>query len=279
MVKWWQKEKKGMPIAVATPVHPGAVHVGPIHSPPASTGSPTEQQLTTNYVAAPSYSNSPQRQQNLPINELPIIRFPQGVDGQILEALGERTLPHKLLLLFNILAGFVGCNNLVAQAVALMYFKDDLQMELTLRMYLLGFCALVIANETERFPTLRDQSYVLSNWVCRGIFYSFLGVLGQNLYDVGYDNRYRRNRYNYNSNGTSGGGWGWFTGQGSGQGYYGPRFPTKEDFAEWYIWMTSFLMFLVGIIYIIMGSICLQKRLNAMREQYQQSRLQAECRI
>lgn len=190
------------------------------------------------------------------------------MDAEIyrLQTMGHRSGLHKFFLMVNIMAGLTGVNNIVAQCVALRY-PGNLPMEVVLRIYLIGFCALVILNEMERTPMVKE-SLVLSNWVCRGVFYTFLGVLGHNLYDVGHDNRYRRNNgYNGYSNNNSNNNYR----NGDYYGYYGPRMPSSEDFAEWYIWMTSALMFMVGCLYIIMGVLCLQKKLQQLRSHYQQS--------
>jgi hypothetical protein len=246
---WWQNEDKGRPIAVATPV-PGTATAVPVGG----------ADHTTHIATAPYYVPAPNGHHQ-----------PQTIgpmDAQIykMQSMGHRTQAHKTFLMFNIMAGFTGVNNVVAQCIAITY-KGDLQMEIVLRFYMIGFCILVVLNEMEKTQIIRE-SLVLSNWVGRGIFYSFLGVLGQNLYDVGYDNRYRRNGYYGGSSGSSSSS---SNRSGDYNGYYGPRMPSSEDFAEWYIWMTSFLLFFIGVIYLIMGACCLQRKLNLLRAQYQQS--------
>lgn len=238
MSKWWQSEKKGIPVAIATPIVDVA-ESSPVHN--------------NYYVAAPC-GGGPQQ---------PVGYDSGPLDAHIynLQSMGHRTQTHKLFVMFSVIAGLTGVNNIFSQILALTY-PGNLQSDVLLRIYMIGFFILVVVNETERVSALRS-SIVINNWVCRGLLYTFLGVLGQDLYDVGYDNRYRRNGYNQSS--TSG------YRSGDYNGYYGPRMPSSEDFAEWYIWLTSFLMFMVGAIYLIMGALCLQSKLQKLREQYQQS--------
>ena len=235
--KWWQRSSKGEPIAIATAV--------PDPSPPPS---PADVP-SGDYYAAGHYENTR--------------------DARLhhIQAMGDRSGAHKLFLMFNVMAGLTGVNNAFAQCLALRYDGNKLS-DVILRCYLIGFCALVVLIEMEMTPVVRN-SFVLSNWVCRGIFYTFLGALGHNLYDVGYDNRYRAISYYNNGNG-------YRNGNGNGyrnrdyNGYYGTRIPSTEDFEDWYIWLTSRVMFLIGCVYILMGALCLQQKLAQWREQYQQ---------
>lgn len=265
--KWWQKDGKGKPIAVATPVPGTAVAVG---GPPDSSYAPPDASAVA--VATPSAPyympapNGPLHPKKTRHQQPPQTIGPMDAQIYKMQSMGQRTQNHKRLLMINIMAGFTGVNNAVAQCIALTY-QGEMQMQIILRFYMIGFCILMVLNEMERTPIIRE-SLILTNWVSRGIFYTFLGVLGQDLYDVGYDNRYRRNSYGGSTsrNGSRSSDY---------NGYYGPRMPSSEDFAEWYIWMTSFVMFFVGLIYTIMGVLCLQQKLNQYREQYQQSQLEA----
>lgn len=218
--KWWQKSStKGKPVAVATPVDMDF-----------SSG---------NYAVAPHG------------------QFNQ-VDAEIyrLQSMGNRSCLHKIFLMVNILAGLTGVNNIMAQIVALR-FDGNKPVDVVMRLYMIGFCVLVVLIEMERTPIVRE-SFVLSNWFCRGIFYTFLGALAQDLFDVGYDNRYRSYYNNrYSSYGSS-----------NYNGYSGPRMPTTEDYAEWYVWLNGAVMFLVGCVYMIMGALCLQQKLQQLRQEY-----------
>ena len=246
--KWWRQEEKGRPVAMATSVPGTAVAVG---------GPVADQSFSYPAASAPYYVPAPNGYVSQPMTIGPL-------DAQIykMQSMGQRTQQHKMFVLFNVIAGFTGLNNMVAQCIAMTY-TGDLFMEIVLRGYMIGFCLLVVLNEAEKTQFIRE-SKILSNWVSRGIFYTFLGSLGKNLYDVGYDNRYRTNS-GYSSSS--------YNRSSDYNGYYGPRMPSTEDFAEWYIWMTSFFMFLIGAIYVLMGIFCMQRKLDQLRDQYQQSQL------
>lgn len=256
MAKWWQNEKKGMPVAVATPVVQQ-------EQPPQQ----AQQQQQQQYYEQPQphYQQAQQQPSQVPYNIMRGGTMPMTAPEDLYHRMGARSSAHKSLLLVNLIAGLTCVNNAIAQTLALTY-KGNLHMEVVLRIYLIGLCILAAINESERVPMVRD-SPILNNWIARGVFYSFLGVLAQNLYDVGYDNRYRRNRYNAYSNNNNNSGYGR---TGDYGGYYGPRMPSKEDYCEWYIWMTSLCMFLIGMLYIVLGALCLQNKLRQLRAEYQQ---------
>lgn len=246
MGMWWKDEKKGQPIAVATPVDPHPAGGGMSYATPTAPYS--------NMMAVPTYPNvSPSTGGGDGIYRT----APEALYG----SMGERSQTHKTFIVISLMAGLTGVNNIIAQILALTYPGNNVHFEIILRIYLIGFCVLMTLNESERIPIIK-QSAILYSWVGRGLFYCFLGVLGQNLYDVGYDNRYRRNGYYGSSSDSS------YNRSGDYNGYYGPRMPSTEDFCEWYIWMTSFCMFLMGVLYIILGAMCMQRKLEHLREQY-----------
>lgn len=281
-MKWWNKEDKGQPIAVATPVLPGAVHMpGPGGKDPelamalrasleeanASPQKPVPSAPSSGSYVPPNghcatSANAGQTMPHSPSTHLfsrqegPQTIGPMEREIYKIQTMGNRAPLHKFFVVYSIIAGLTGINNLLAQLIALS-IPGNYQIDVMLRLYMIAFFAVVLLNELEVNQPLRE-SFVLSNWISRGVIYSFLGLLGQHLFDVGQDNRYRRNfNYRCNSSGSS--------------CYYGPRLPTGEDLAEWYVWLTSNLMFCVGIGYVIMGALCLQKKLARLREEYQRS--------
>jgi hypothetical protein len=177
------------------------------------------------------------------------------LDRRMRGAWGQRTFLHKVFVLVRILTGLTGCNNIIAQLVALS-FQGNLPMEVLLRCYTIGLCVLVILIEAEHQKTkLVKESMILQNWISRGVFYTFLGILGLVQYDIGTDNYYtNRNQYSNNSNSNK---------------YYTVRIPTLEDAGECYIWVVSWVMFAMGVVYIVMGVLCLQTKLQQLRQDYQ----------
>jgi hypothetical protein len=194
-------------------------------------------------------------------------------DKHTLSSLGYRSPLHRFFLVINIAAGLSGVNNIAAQLIALT-FSGNPPMEVVLRLYMIGLFAIVVLNEAELTPMIRE-SKILTHWVTRGLFYTFLGVLSAVQYDVGVDNRFKNrgysNNYNsgYNNNNNSNNN----NNNNSNNGLYSPMMPTGEDFGEWYIFLVSWIMCFMGVVYILMGAACLQRKLNQLRADYQQQRV------
>lgn len=257
---WFKSEKKGMPIAVATPVATPVETRLQAECPQPSAPLQTSHDY---HATTPSGMAAPQQvYMNQQANTLPITNGPLETQFLKLQNMGNRSQTHKMFVMVSIMAALSAVNNAVAQIIALRY-PGNYHTEVLLRLYMIGFCILSVLLEVEFNVPLLRESFVLTNWISRGVFYSFLGLLGQSLYDVGYDNHFRRYRYAGNSNG------GYGNNNARYYGVYGPRMPTTEDFAEWYVWMTSYLMFFVGVLYIVLGALCLQNKLREIRRQYQ----------
>ena len=241
------------PVVVATPAQnvAPAVVAGqteiPVATPaynPAANPAPYNPQA----VAAPNGG------QNLPVTpdlEMPIYQI---------TTMGNRSFLHKIFVLISIFAGLTGVNSFIAQAIALA-FEGSPAMEVVLRCYAMALYVVVVLTEAEKTTPIR-QSFILMNWTSRGFFYTFLGVLGMVQYDVGVNNYYSR-RYNNNSSYQYGGS-SYHTGS-----HYMFRIPTREEAAEWYVWLVACLMVFMGLIYMLMGFFCMQKKLDQLRANYQ----------
>jgi hypothetical protein len=209
----------------------------------------------TRHVAAPGAA--PAALSAAPAAPPPFYIDNPALDRRMRGAWGQRTFLHKVFLLIRILTGLTGCNNIIAQLVALS-FHGNMPMEVLLRCYTIGLCVLVILIEAEHQKTkLVKESLILQNWVSRGVFYNFLGVLGVVQYDIGTDNYYNRNNNNNNNQ------------YNNNNKYYTVRIPTLEDAGECYIWFNSWVMFAMGVVYIVMGILCLEAKLQQLRQDYQ----------
>lgn len=164
--------------------------------------------------------------------------------------LGGRRPQHKFFLVVSGAAGLSGINNIAAQFIAITFPNNPI-MDVILRLYMIALFVVVVMNELE-FTSFIRESKILTDWVTRGIFYTFLGILGVVEYDVGADNHYRYRNQSYNNK----------------NGYYNPMMPTKEDFVEWYLFLVSWIMFGVGVVYIVLGAMCMQRKFNALKNEY-----------
>jgi hypothetical protein len=172
--------------------------------------------------------------------------------------LGGRTLPHKLFIIFSIITILTAVNNIIAHTLAVLFYgnKED-PMEQILRFFTIGLYFLVILIESNK-SELVQKSFVFQHWAARGVFYTFLGVLGCVEYDVGQQNyggsyRDRYNQYNYGRNNN-----------------IVIYVPSGEDAFELYIWATSWIMLLVGLVYTMLGACCMHQKYQQLEAHYQQ---------
>ena len=214
------------------------------------------------YPPVQEYPATPQQQQQLSTTPYTNMRNENNNNGplalddtlqyQMDTIVGDRSCIHKLFDGMSLIACFTAINNIVGQAVAL-WFEGNKPMEVVLRLYIIGLCTLAILVEMESTSFITNSA-ILMNWISRGLFYMFIGVLGENLYDIGYDNynrRYNNNAARYASHYNSP----YSNNYGSNNYYnsYVPRMPTGEDVAEWYVWGVAWVMVGVGGLYLVLG--------------------------
>jgi len=82
----------------------------------------------------------------------------------------------KLFLAVRLLAGFSALNMLLAQTASI-WFSDIGLIDYIVMLYMIVLSTVVIFNELD-WTFFTGGSALLSNWIGRGIVYSFLGVLG-----------------------------------------------------------------------------------------------------
>ena len=227
---------------------------------------PVVQQQQQQYVPPqqqqPAATTTPYTNMNMNNNNR--IVLDDKVQRKMNTVIGDRSCAHKTFNLISIITGLTAINNIVGQCIAL-WFEGNKPMEVLLRIYVIGLCTLAILIEKESIAFIRDSPIVM-NWIPRGLFYVFIGVLGVNLYDIGYDN-YNRRRYNSSQR------YGSYSNNGySSNNYYNSyhiRVPTSEDCAEWYVWLVAWVMIGVGLLYLLMGILGLRKKLLKERADYQ----------
>mmetsp|Transcript_1756 Transcript_1756/g.3850 ORF Transcript_1756/g.3850 Transcript_1756/m.3850 type:complete len:243 (+) Transcript_1756:152-880(+) len=149
-----------------------------------------------------------------------------------------RTWPHKFFRLFKLLNIAFAFFLLVAQAVSVVYLPFDF-VELLLKLFVASFCVMFIMNELETSKILRD-SPLLWNWVPRGYFYAFVGVVS-----VEENNLKPRNASEYSFAAL-----------------------TSSYSSAMFIEVASWMMFVLGVLYIIFGLLFGQRYHNKLREDY-----------
>lgn len=156
---------------------------------------------------------------------------------QLYNELHPRRKPlHVFFILVSIVAALSALNMGIGQFLGIAFAQIG-PVQYVLRIYVILLCVLVILNELEWTRLTRDST-ILSWWVTRGAFYCFIGVLGLEENDV--------NVYDQN------------------QEIHG------RDAALGYIKVVAWLMIGCGILYFVMGVLCMQLLLKRMREDYKQ---------
>lgn len=129
-------------------------------------------------------------------------------------------------------------------------------LEAIMRTYLIAVSGVIVLNELEA-SSLLTRSPVLQKFTWRGFFYTFIGSLGALLNDIGNDDYYNHwNRYKnrYQNNG----------------GYVTFTIPTLEHFVEIFIEFTSIILFLMGCLYILMGVLWVQGKIEREIDGYRE---------
>jgi cation transport ATPase len=83
---------------------------------------------------------------------------------------------HKLFFFISVVAMIAALSMATGQIVGLV-FKKLGPVQWVLRGYVVALCFLVLFTELE-MTKLARENIILHNWICRGLLYSFIGVLG-----------------------------------------------------------------------------------------------------
>ncbi len=149
----------------------------------------------------------------------------------------QRTFSHKLFRLLKFITAIVAVLLLIAQVISLVYLPFD-GVELLLKIFLSSFCVMIILNEVEWWGILR-ASPLLWNWIPRGYLYAFIGLVSVE------ENNLKPSSGALNTL---------------------PIDYTAALFIETASWM----MFVIGILYISLGLCCCQVYQTKVRENYKE---------
>ena len=147
----------------------------------------------------------------------------------------ERTCSHKLFRLLKLITTLIATLLLIAQVISLVYLPFD-GVELLLKIFLSSFCVLIIMNELEWWSKLRENS-LFWNWITRGYFYAFIGLVSV-----------EENNLKPSS---------------------GALETLPVDYtAALFIETASWMMFVIGALYLSLGSCCCQLYQTKVRDNY-----------
>lgn len=166
----------------------------------------------------------------------------------------RRTFLHKASLVLNLATIGSAANMTVGQVWGMIVVQNIPFVEIIVRAFSMGFSVLVIFNEMGWTSPIRE-SPILSSFLWRGVLYTFLGSLGVMMNDIGSDNIYyggssQYNNYSYGSNKVT---------------FY---MPTYEQASEVYLAIMCWSMFGIGMIYILLGVLRIQRIVDRHKEEY-----------
>lgn len=92
----------------------------------------------------------------------------------------KKTCTHRLFRFVKFLAIIAAFAMIIGQLVGIAFNLVG-PIQYVLRVYMIGFCTVMILNEVE-WISFFYQSSLLSNWISRGVLYSFVGTIGISQY-------------------------------------------------------------------------------------------------
>jgi hypothetical protein len=146
----------------------------------------------------------------------------------------SRRLLHKFFVLVSIVAGVAAFSMSIGQILGLV-FQEVGPVQYVLRVYVIILCLLVVLNELEWTKYTRE-SKIMRIWITRGLFYSFIGVLGLEENDTSSSRNSNERGFN---------------------------------FSLQFIKAVAWVMVCCGALYFFMGIFCLQMVYNSMRTEYE----------
>jgi hypothetical protein len=163
----------------------------------------------------------------------------QEMKEQLLEKLiagPKKTFLHRTFNFLSFLMGVAGFLMLVGQLVGLYFYNMD-PIQSLMRCYVVLMCALIVLNEMGWTSVVRESD-ILRIWIFRGIFYSFVGVLGMEEMDTESASAHTT--------------------------------AASQKVALKFIQIVAYVMVGCGIAYFIMGCLCLQLLRNRIVTDYEQ---------
>lgn len=165
-----------------------------------------------------------------------------GMDNMEMTSLNEpqlspstrRTFAHRAYRFFKFIAIALAFLLLLAQVLSLVFLPFDAH-ELVLKVFLGSFSILIMLNELEWWGLLKN-SPILWNWIPRGYFYAFIGLVSVEENEVKSDMPLNSIVGSYS--------------------------------AAMFIETVSWMIFAVGVLYSVFGLCCGQLYVNKVRDNY-----------
>lgn len=160
----------------------------------------------------------------------------------------QKSICHLLFDIVRYMAIIASCMMFTLQIVPLIYFgHESTWLQISVRSYLAIFCLSFILNEVH-LPFLERFSFSHNNWILRGFLYSFIGLIGMEqdiaikVADIAHASPV--------------------------SSVLGPSYGTL--FAKLYMSITTYAMIGVGILYFVLGLLCMQKWYVRLEKDYRE---------
>jgi hypothetical protein len=148
----------------------------------------------------------------------------------------KRKCLHKFFIFISIITTLSALFMSVGQFIGI-YFEQEGAIQYVIRMYVISLCVITMFNELE-FTKMVRESAMLRNWITRGVIYAFIGILGLEETEASPTSNHQDS-------------------VGRGQ-------------ALTFILVIAWIMIGLGVLYFVMGVLCLQLVSNRLRADYQE---------
>jgi hypothetical protein len=162
----------------------------------------------------------------------------------------KRTATHNVAIVLNVVTCGAALNIALAQVLSMIFHRHVSWLETVVRIYEILFSILVVLNELQ-WTFLIKESRILTSYTFRGILYTFIGILGILMDDIGQNSSDSYSYGSYANNNIT------------------IYLLTGEQALELYIRIVSWSMVGFGVIYLVMGVMRIQQKVDRHKEEYQ----------
>jgi multisubunit Na+/H+ antiporter MnhC subunit len=148
----------------------------------------------------------------------------------------SRKCLHQIFIFISRITTLSAMLMLISQFLGI-YFRQEGPIQYVIRIYVMVLCVIVMFNELE-FTKMVRESAMLRIWITRGAIYAFIGILGLEEAESSPTTSHKDS--------------------------------AGRDQALTFVMVIAWIMIGLGVLYFVMGVLCLQLVLNRLREEYQE---------
>jgi hypothetical protein len=148
----------------------------------------------------------------------------------------SRKCLHQIFIFISIITTLSALLMGIGQFIGI-YFQQEGLVQYVIRIYVIALCVIVMFNEME-FTKMVRESAMLRIWITRGAIYAFIGILGLEESEASPTSNHQDS--------------------------------AGRDRALTFVMVIAWIMVGLGVLYFVMGVLCLQLVSNRLREDYQE---------